>query len=229
MSNVKIYPKNTNGRDFFTTDIHGHFDLLHEQMEYHAFNTKTDRLFVGGDSCDRGPQSDWILDYILEPWFISVRANHEQMVVDYIESLVTDCSDHSKDCERMLYMNGGEWFFDLSWSKQMAIYESFKSLPLGIELTSASGKKVGIVHAQCPFSDWDTFKEMSSEGAEATALWARSKYEYPERFDDIVRGVDLLLTGHTPTKTGDVEKIGNQWYCDGGSFFRNKLNFIEIE
>ena len=229
MKNVVVYGQNKQGRDLFCTDIHGCFDLLQQELDKVSFCPKKDRLFVGGDNINRGAQSDWILDYINEPWFISVRGNHEQMVVDYIEALVEQEEDRENLAVRMLYFNGGEWFFDQPWSKQTAIYESFKSLPLGIELTSRSGKRVGVVHAQCPFSDWGTFKEMSWEGAEATALWARGKYDYPERFDDVVRGVDILLTGHTITESQEVEKIGNQWYCDVGSFVHDKLALIEIE
>lgn len=229
MKNVTEYGQNKQGRDFFVTDIHGCFDLLQQELQKVSFNPEKDRLFVGGDCCDRGGQSDQVLEWIQEPWFISIRGNHEQMVADYIDSLAEGDKYKETHAARMLYFNGGDWLFDQPWSKQMAIYESFKSLPLGIELISRSGKKVGIVHAQCPFSDWETFKEMSWEGAEATALWARGKYDYPERFDDVVQGVDILLTGHTITKSGEIEKIGNQWYCDVGSFVYNRLALIEIE
>ena len=229
MKNVAEYEQNKQGRDFFTTDIHGCFDLLTQELQKVLFNPKVDRLFVGGDCCDRGSQSGEILDWINEPWFISVRGNHEQMVVDYIDSLAEGDKYKETHAARMLYFNGGEWFFDQPWSKQMSIYESFKSLPLGIEMTSRSGKKVGIVHAQVPFSDWEGFKEMSWESAEATALWARSKYDYPERFDEIVDGVDVVLSGHTITESKEVEKIGNQWYCDVGSFVFDKLTLFEIQ
>lgn len=227
MDNVKLFQKNTEGRDLFCTDIHGCFDLLRQELQKVSFTPKKDRLFVGGDCCDRGAQSDEILDWINEPWFISVRGNHEQMVVDYIESLALGEEYRENEAARMLYHNGGEWFFDQPWSKQMAIYESFKSLPLGIELQFENAK-VGIVHAQCPWSDWDRFKEARKEDVEAVALWARSKYDYPKRFDDNVKGVDWVISGHTPTSSGEPEWIGNQLYLDLGSFFRGKLGFIQI-
>lgn len=224
---LELNLENHEGSVWFTTDIHGHFDLLNEQLQLQAFDATKDLLVVGGDNCDRGPCSDWILDYINEPWYISVRGNHEQMVVDYIESLALGEEYRENEAARMLYHNGGEWFFDQPWSKQMAIYESFKSLPLGIELKFEKGV-VGVVHAQCPWSDWGQFKEMSWEGAESTAIWARSKYDFPERFDYSVQGVDYLLSGHTPTKSGDIEWVGNQVYADTGCFFSGKLAFIQV-
>ena len=37
------------GRVFFTTDLHGSYDLLHEKLKEVGFDTSKDLLFVGGD------------------------------------------------------------------------------------------------------------------------------------------------------------------------------------
>lgn len=214
------------GRVFVTTDIHGHFDLLDGKMGESTFDVGKDLIVCAGDICDRGPHSDWVLDYLNEPWFLFTRGNHEQMVVDYYESLALDIPEHFNTAARLLYENGGDWYFDLTPKKQGDIYQSFKSLPLGIELKFENAK-VGVVHAQCPFSEWDTFKQMAWEEAEAAALWARSKYDHPKRFDD-VQGVDYLLSGHIPTSSGSPEWVGNQLYLDLGSFFRGTLGFLQI-
>ncbi len=103
---IKTFKENTIGRDFFTTDIHGSFDLLHEQMRLNAFDTSKDRLFVGGDLCDRGLYSSTVLDYIHEPWLHSVQANHEAMVIQAYED------EFKGRAAEMLYFNGGEWYFD---------------------------------------------------------------------------------------------------------------------
>lgn len=42
------------GRTFFVTDVHGCFDLLHEELNKVAFDSSKDLLFSGGDWCDRG-------------------------------------------------------------------------------------------------------------------------------------------------------------------------------
>lgn len=214
------------GRVFVTTDIHGHFDLLNEKMNESNVDTSKDLIVCAGDLCDRGPHSEWVLDYLNEPWFLSARGNHEQMVVDYYESLTLDIPEHLNLDARMLYENGGDWYFDLTPEKQGVIYQSFKSLPLGIELKLGNAK-VGVVHAECPFSDWISFKEIAWKSVEATAMWARSKYDHPERFVSVV-GVDYLLSGHTPTTSGDPEWLGNQLYLDLGSFFRGTLGFLQI-
>ena len=221
---IKRFKENKIGRDFFTTDIHGCFDLLHEQMRLHAFDTTKDRLFVGGDNADRGPYSDTVLDYIYEPWFHSIRSNHEEMLITAFENPT------SRNAYEMLYCNGGEWFYDCSPEKQKAIYEAFKSLPLAIEIESPNGL-VGLIHAQVPLDDWEKFGDMSEQelywSGYAIAQWARTKYDKQDTTD--VKGLYKCLVGHTPTNSGEVEQLGNTLYCDLGSFFRDRLCFMEIK
>lgn len=229
---IKHFDQNTKGRDMFTTDLHGHYDLLHEQLSLHAFDSTVDRLFVGGDMCDRHPDSTYILDYIYEPWLHCVQGNHEAMVIDYWEAFV-ECGkkDHPslRQPFQMLYCNGGEWFFDCSLQKQEAIYEAFKSLPLAIEIETANGL-VGIVHSQAPYNNWNEFKKMLPVeldfNAKATLQWARTNYD--KRYSEDIKGLHKLYTGHTPTDSGEVETYGNTVYADLGSFFRNKVSFIQI-
>lgn len=117
------------------------------------------------------------------------------------------------------------------FDKLKDIYNSFKSLPYAIELDS-HGVKVGIVHAEVPGQDWETwykldkYSDMEVEHQLAVAVWSRTKYDKSNQ--EIVKNIDTVLSGHTPTDSGEVESLGNQMFCDAGSFFRHKLNFIEI-
>lgn len=218
---------NPKGRVLFTTDIHGCFDLLHEKLKEVAFDSSRDILISGGDWCDRGPDSQYVLDYLNEPWVYSIRANHEQLLIQTVED------EFSGPAARCLYENGGEWFFNLLDQGQMstikAIYESFKSLPLAIELLTPT-EKIGIVHAQVPRGCWDKFKVMSPQEMEwegyAIAQWARTNYD--KKLSIQVGGVGRVMVGHTPTESGEIEVLGNVWYCDLGSFFRNKISFIQL-
>ncbi len=219
------------GRILFTTDLHGHYDLLHEKLKDVAFDSSVDILVSGADWCDRGPDSQHVLDYLNEPWIYSVRGNHEQMIIDYIEALAEAGGDDRSVRQpfEMLFFNGGQWFFDIKQSHQMRIYESFKSLPLAIELLTPT-EKIGIIHAQCPYNNWDEFKKMTDaeldfNGA-ATAQWARTNYN--KQADIQVKGIDRLLVGHSPTRSGEVEVYGNTTYADLGSFFRDKISFIQL-
>ncbi|WP_172251778.1 metallophosphoesterase [Saccharibacillus deserti] len=77
------------GRKLFVTDIHGEYrgliELLRE-MEYDAFS---DRLTVGGDLIDRGPDSALVVRYLrtlhrMHPERVTVlTGNHEEMLKWY--------------------------------------------------------------------------------------------------------------------------------------------------
>lgn len=221
---IKRFEANTAGRDFATSDLHGYYDLLHEAMRLNTFDTTKDRLFVGGDNCDRNPDSTNILDYIYEPWFHSIRGNHEEMLITAYENPT------SRNAYEMLYCNGGEWFYDCTPDKQKAIYEAFKSLPLAIELETKSGETVGIIHAEVCYNSWTKFKNATKAelewNVESTALWARTRYD--QKDITLVEGIDRVYAGHSPTDSGEVEVLGNVHYIDLGSFFRGKLAMEEI-
>jgi len=211
------------GRVFFTTDLHGYYDLLHEKLREVAFDSTKDIIISGGDWCDRGPDSQHVLDYLNEPWIYSVRANHEQMFIEAYEG------DFKNQAFQMLVVNGGSWVVFCEEEHLTAIYESFKSLPLAIELHTPT-EVIGIIHAQVPYNNWNEFKEASETellwNAEATAMWSRHNYDYKLPLQ--VEGVDRVLVGHTPTESGEIEVLGNVHYCDLGSFFRNKISFIQL-
>lgn len=220
---IKTFKENKKGRDFISSDVHGAFDLLHEQMKLNAFDSSKDRLFIAGDWCDRNPDSTNILDYIYEPYIHSVRGNHEEMLIQAYENKLLG------QVARMLYSNGGEWYWDCSPEKQKAIYEAFKSLPLAMEIESHEGL-IGIIHAEVPYNDWERFRGITKAELEwngcATAQWARTKYDKQD--DSDVKGLYKCFVGHTPTKSGEVEQLGNVVYSDLGSFFRHKICFIQI-
>jgi serine/threonine protein phosphatase 1 len=213
------------GRIFFVTDVHGYYGLLHEALRDVAFNSETDLLFSSGDWTDRGPDSKHVLDYLHEPWIHSTRGNHEEIFIGAVDE---NWTGRNTNC---LLSNGGVWVASLEEDEIQAIYDMFKSLPLGIELLLPRGRKVGIVHAEVPGYDWGYFvndidqQELAMNG-QVTAQWARSWYD--RGYKEQIGGVDFVLVGHTPTDTGEVEQHGNMVFCDGGSFFRNKINLIEI-
>lgn len=145
-------------------------------------------------STDRHSDSKYILDYVNEPWYISIRGNHEELFIASHEAQWTPF-DNSVKC---LKQNGGEWAWLLSDVERRMIYESFKVLPLAIELLLPEDMVVGIVHAECPYNDWEKFKvitkaELEWDG-EATAQWSRSKYDRND--ETIINGVDLLMVGN---------------------------------
>lgn len=213
------------GRVFFTTDLHGCYGLLHEKLALSGFDSTKDILFIGGDLCDRGPDSKYVLDYLEEPWIHSIRGNHEQL---FIEAYNEEWDGPHTRC---LLINGGDWISGISEVQAKVIWQTFKELPLAMELLMPSGNKVGIVHAGVPYNDWDQFKKITKAELDWDGLnvcqWDRTQYE--QQGQEVVKNIDLVFHGHSPTVTGLVEQYGNRVYCDLGSFFRDKISFMEIK
>lgn len=65
--------RNTQGRDFVVGDIHGEFSLLESALESISFDRERDRLICCGDLIDRGPESHRALEFLLKPWFYSMK------------------------------------------------------------------------------------------------------------------------------------------------------------
>ena len=221
--------QNFNGRIFVVSDLHGHYDLLHEALKDAGFYSKTDLLFVIGDWTDRGPDSKYILDYVNEPWVHSVQGNHEKM---YIEGFESHWHPNNRSV-LTLKAHGGDWIWNsgLTDLDKILIHEAFSAMPLAIELLLPNSIKVGLIHAEVPYNDWNQWLNISQAELEwdgtATAQWARRWYQ--AQYNGCVKNIDLVMVGHTPTKSSDIEQLGNMLFIDGGSFFNDKINLVEID
>lgn len=98
------HERNKKGRDFFVGDIHGCISQLMRLLKHVGFDEEIDRLFSTGDLCDRGEDSLEALRLIRKPWFFSVEANHENMLLYTIQE---------PSFAPLFYRNGGFWVADL--------------------------------------------------------------------------------------------------------------------
>lgn len=225
---IKKFKKNQNGRDFVVGDIHGEYTKLTEQLGEISFDYNTDRLFAVGDIIDRGSHSVECLNLIFEPWFYSVRGNHEELMLD---SILHRCKP-SMNC---WINNGGEWYFDLYDKEDKTQFDEITetvfsiqdlnllTVAIEIESTSKHGK-VGIVHAQPPL----IWSEENIRDQRLNLLWGRSFLERAVT----VEGVDNVFVGHTPMVKGNtpVNYGGNITYTDSGAVFvqGRKLCIVEL-
>lgn len=211
---IKFGP-NVKGRDFCVGDCHGSFDRLLSFLNKIEFDENKDRLFCVGDTIDRGANSDQVLDWLSQPWFHSVRGNHEQMVIDA-------CDPYNSAAEAVLFLNGGQWWFNQDHVKQKEIAFAFESLPFMIEVETPSGISFGIIHADVPFNDWNKAKErlyQEDEQVKNFMLWDRSRRQGTLVGD--VEGVDYVLVGHTPVPEAGQEN--NIIRLDTGAVFLDKF------
>lgn len=207
---VVRFERNSAGRDFVVGDIHGCFDALCMQMDKVQFDPAVDRIFSVGDLVDRGEQSRDAVNWIGEPWFQTVRGNHEQMAIEWATSpgmIEAGC----------YAANGGQWFMDLSVQQQQAVAAAFLTLPVVIEVEADAGL-VGLVHAEPCGNDWAAFVEsvQAKDGYVIDhAMWARARIRTEDATP--VRGIDRIYVGHTPLQ--EPRTLGNIHYIDTGAVF----------
>lgn len=216
----QYFKRNEKGKDWVVGDIHGCFSKLSEQLDAVGFDsTKGDRLFCVGDLVDRGPESELCLQWLDQPWFFTVRGNHEQMAINFVEG-------HNS---AFLYeRNGGRWFIDLDEREQVAYTAMFEELPHAIELETSHGL-VGLVHAQVPDNNWHEIGHIGAHEARNTdeVMWGREKIMAADERE--IRGIHHVFLGHTPLE--NVAVLGNASYIDTGAVFADlgKFTVLDIE
>lgn len=221
MEVVKHFPINEKGRDYAVGDIHGCYTKLQEALNLIEFDKYTDRLFSVGDLVDRGPESEEFWDYLRQPWFHSVRGNHEELVIQSLKD-----GDRS-NASAIHAMNGGMWLYGLPEVEQQCYACVMEELPLAMEIETKNGL-IGIIHAECPMGDWNLFKSMYNSNKDmfdSIAMWARTKISKKDASN--VVGLHKLYVGHTPNN--EVVSLGNVEYIDTGACFEGgKITIVEI-
>lgn len=204
------YIKHDSGRVFFIGDLHGQLGQFNEALEAVNFDKNQDIVVATGDLIDRGPDSLGCLDLIYEPWFHTVKGNHEEMMIQAVMY-----SDRRWD--HCWYMNGGHWYHGLDSSEQSLInIEDVNNLPLIIEL-DVGDKKIVVCHATFPLPTYDSPTSLTELEAECL-LWSRTLFNdcFLYGRSENIDGADLFVFGHTGVST--VKKSANQCYIDTGYY-----------
>lgn len=219
--NYLKFSKNTRGRDFIASDVHGHFCELEALLEHVSFDPEKDRLFLAGDLVDRGPFSIKVLEWLAKPWVHAVIGNHDLMCI---------AAGVDLQGRRQRHVNhGGAWFYELPSGTRAAIIHAFQRLPLAIEVEAQDGRRFGIVHAQCPMDDWDDFvleiSHYSPELLRGSHL-AESTVWRVDRYNKTIGNLDILFVGHTSLKSR--QRLGNICYIDTGVCYPEQHGFLTL-
>ncbi|MFY0997487.1 metallophosphoesterase [Pseudomonas juntendi] len=186
MPHLLKLPQNRAGRDFIVGDIHFKTRELHRGLKALGFDQSVDRLIAVGDLIDRGPGMLDALKLLGEPWFFTVKGNHEQMLIDaYRASPHLPYSAH-----------GARWWLTIDDESKPMIVDKLDSLPMAIEVETAQGV-VGVVHADVPVGlAWDDFTlSLANPQIQDVALWGRERIKKHHRSG--VRGAWRVCIGHT--------------------------------
>lgn len=227
-SPVLVLPENTLGRDFVVGDIHGAFDLLDQALLAVGFDPEKDRLISVGDLIDRGPRSADCLQYLAQPWFYSIRGNHEDLFL----YLYKDGKLNVKDTIRAIPA-GTAWLLKETDETLSAIYNALKGLPRVIEIQTSEGP-VGFVHGDIPSGiNWQIFKKKIEDGDKTIKqIASMGRDRITKSNDEGVDGVKRVFFGHTPVE-GGPKALGNCFYIDTGAVFKvmdseNKQDFYMV-
>lgn len=208
-------------RVFVVGDIHGEITKLNDKLNEIGFNREVDTLISVGDLIDRGEDSLACLSLIQEPWFKSVRGNHEDLMIN---AIINESESHLA----CWIQNGGGWYFNLNQEDRMYANDLAKiadsELPYVIEL-NFKGKKIVICHADYPdneytgeIDDHDLFN----------IVWSRERIESVKRCrpTEPIKGADLFVFGHTPLRK--PYHVDNCLYIDTGAVFGKELTIVEL-
>ncbi|MDR7342699.1 serine/threonine protein phosphatase 1 [Pantoea alhagi] len=201
---------------YIVGDLHGCRALLDRQLLAASFDPQQDLLIAVGDLIDRGPDSLGCLRLLAEPWFRSVRGNHEEMALN---ALLQN--------EKLLWKrNGGDWFWQLEEKErdeaQRALMQC-QTLPLILHI-SLEARTVVVAHADYPAAHY-AFEQPVDE---YQVVWGRKRIHDLQRGrGETIVGADAFYFGHTPL---DQPLSGwNQHFIDTGAVFDNQLTLVKIQ
>jgi serine/threonine protein phosphatase 1 len=205
-------------RMFVCGDIHGCVDELFTKLSMIGFDFGKDALYALGDLVDRGPQSSEALALLDHGWFHSVKGNHEVLME---QAAAGDGLSH--------VMNGGGWFAELDEDTRQRLAARVRDLPIALTVTSPSGRKIGLVHADIPGNDWDEFMaQLNTEQVQDYALWSRERVGNARygRHVEPIRNVDHVYFGHTPLD--EPLHAANMSWIDTGCFATGRITVEEL-
>ena len=225
MLKIKKLPANTHGLDYFTSDIHGCYDVFVEELARNRFDPETDRVFCCGDLIDQGPDSARALSLLDKPWFHMIKGDHEQLACFAMNR-------QRKDDIRVWSQDGGAWFYQLPKETQDILVSRYQDklcmLPNVIEVPQIIGKQVfnfGIIHAELPVGApwWSLEHDLAdADVLENYLLFSRKRIKSED--PTLIEGIDVVVSGHTPVRKPTV--FGNQIYIDAGSAFTEEISIL---
>lgn len=200
---------------YVMSDLHGMGNLYFEILEKIKFNSNTDKLYLIGDICDRGPDTSVIFKDIMKRENVfCLLGNHENMLIrylpkvkgfEYLRELYPDYEDGLLWC----YCGGLETIDSLSQLENKEVIEIYKyilQLPHYIEL-SVGDKEYILVHAG--IDNYDSKKSLD-EYEIRDFLWNRASFDslyYDES--------KTIIVGHTPTYEIREDRFPNIYFGKG--------------
>jgi len=212
---ISKFESNSLGSDYVLGDLHGQYERFMILLSKLQFDYQNDRLFALGDLIDRGPDSEKCLELLNEPWFYSIKGNHEDML----------SKTFLDEAKRPVWIaNGGGWDSKLPQEKLAQYHEAASELPLVITIGSGSAR-VNLLHAEFFGTDQDLDAGNYSSKVTQQLLWGRQLITEPSKYRSLSQ-LSKTYCGHSVVEK--PLKIGSQIYIDTGAGFIDKGGKLTI-
>ena len=210
--------ENETGRDFVVGDVHGEYDTLEAMLAELEFQPGRDRLFALGDLIDRGPRSVDTLEWMEQSRItLSVRGNHEQMLLDRIRT-----AEGRLDVPWTMHPWFPEEVERADWGRWKAM---IATMPIAATVRTRRGY-IGLIHAGPTARHWEeTLAKLARADKDTieAALWSQARARNDARsaaaegvpVDGPIHGVRAVLTGHTILPK--AARTENVWHIDTGA------------
>jgi serine/threonine protein phosphatase 1 len=120
---------------------------------------------------------------------------------------------------RELWLNGADWWHELSQPERRTVIARLEQLPLVIEVPTPRGN-VAFLHGDVPRGmDWSTLVAALTQDPDSvrdTVLWGRDRIERKD--ESGVPGIGRVFVGHTPQR-GGLRRYGNVYAIDAGAVY----------
>lgn len=223
LANKVIYSDwNTKGKDLVVGDLHGCYNEFMYFLTALNFNFNSDICNSVGDLIDRGENSYECLQLIYEPWFKSIYANHEQMMVEGLLGKNDNMMDY------WIY-NDGSWQYGYDNQKLKDDAQFIvDNIPYVRVIGRGTNKRVNIVHAEF-FVNPNTYEYITDKdidnwvftGNTDGLIWGRRfienkiSYRNDSKYDN--SNLSITYCGHTPVEI--PIQVMNHRYIDTGAVF----------
>jgi len=201
---------------YIVGDLHGCLTMLQDALTAQQFDAEKDLLIAVGDLIDRGPDSPGCVALLGQPWFRSVRGNHEEMAINAL----------TKGEHQQWIGNGGDWFYRLEGMKMIEAKHALsrcRLLPLIIHL-QLENRLVVVAHADYPAERYAWEAEVDP----FKVVWSRSRIEQAQQGrSEGISGADAFYFGHTPLNA--PLSAANLHFIDTGAVFGNRLTLVQVQ
>jgi len=213
---------NRSGRDLILTDVNGCYKELVKLTEAIGFCDQ-DRLFLLGNSINKGLYSYEVIQFTSKSNVYPIIGSAELLM---LTAMLDGVPANAKEIlEQQWDDNGGVWRHELTSDQLNKMYKAILKWPLTITLNAH--KKIGLVHAESPFNDWNEFKKQEIDYNLLMRATNGQTILQGDR-DGIVKNIDFIISGHTQLARPPVY-VGKCAYVNHGIVIGRKSKIYDVK